>query len=92
VAAAATLQIANGRVSRAAIGLCGVGACAIRISSAEGHLLDKPLDETTISEAAKLCVDAVDPKSDIHGSADYRRDLVRTLVARALRDARERCQ
>lgn len=92
VAAAATLQIANGRVSRAAIGLCGVGPCATRISSAEGHLVDKTVDETTISEAANMCVGAVEPKSDIHGSADYRRDLVRTLVARSLRDARERCQ
>ena len=92
VAAAATLRIAGGRISRAAIGLSGVGPCATRIPAGERRLLDKSADDATIIEVAEICAGAVEPNSDIHGSAEYRRDLVRTLVARALRDARDRCK
>jgi carbon-monoxide dehydrogenase medium subunit len=91
VAAAATLQIAEGRVSRTAIGLCGVGPHAIRMGPAERSLLGKSPDNATLAEIAGSCAGTVEPSSDIHGSADYRRDLVRTLVGRALRDARQRC-
>jgi CO/xanthine dehydrogenase FAD-binding subunit len=44
-----------------------------------------------LREAAAACSTAVNPTSDIHGSAHYRRDLAKTLVYRALRDARDRC-
>lgn len=91
VAAAATLQIADGRVSGAAIGLCGIGPRAMRMASAERGLLGKSADDATLAEIAVSCAGAVEPNSDIHGSADYRRDLVRALVGRALRDAHRRC-
>jgi carbon-monoxide dehydrogenase medium subunit len=91
VAAAATLQIAGGRVSRTAIGLCGIGPRAMRMASAERSLLGKSPDDATLAEVAASCAGAVEPSSDIHGGADYRRDLVRALVGRALRDARRRC-
>ena len=91
VAAAATLQIAGGRVSRAAIGLCGIGPRAMRMASAERGLVGQSADDATLAEIAAACASAVEPSSDIHGSADYRRDLVRALVGRALRDASRRC-
>ena len=34
--------------------------------------------------AADIAADVIDPMEDIQASADYRRDLVRTVVRRAL--------
>jgi CO/xanthine dehydrogenase FAD-binding subunit len=47
----------------------------------------KVLDEQTILAAAEAAAAAVEPPEDIFASADYRRALVATLLARALRRA-----
>ena len=91
VAAAATLQIERGKVKEASIGLAGVGSHAIRLPQAEKGLLGKTEDDAALREAAATCAATVNPTSDIHGSAEYRRDLAKALVYRALRDARDRC-
>ena len=91
VAAAAILQIAKANVQAASIALAGVGSHAIRLPAAEKALVGRKADDATLREAAAACSTAVNPTSDIHGSADYRRDLAKTLVYRALRDARDRC-
>ena len=49
------------------------------------------IDDAALREAAAACAATVNPTSDIHGSAEYRRDLAKTLVYRALRDACDRC-
>jgi carbon-monoxide dehydrogenase medium subunit len=91
VAAAATLQVAAAKVQAVSIALAGVGSHAIRLPTAEKALVGRKADDATLREAAAACSTAVNPTSDIHGSADYRRDLAKTLVYRALRDARDRC-
>jgi len=91
VAAAATLQIEKGKVKEASIGLAGVGSHAIRLPQAEKGLFGKTADDAALREAAATCAATVNPTSDIHGSAEYRRDLSKALVYRALRDARDRC-
>ena len=45
------------------------------------------IDEATIAQAEAAASAAVDPQTDIHASADYRRALVGTMVERALRNA-----
>jgi aerobic carbon-monoxide dehydrogenase medium subunit len=91
VAAAATLQIEKGKVKEASIGLAGVGSHATRLPQAEKGLFGKTADDAALREAAATCAATVNPTSDIHGSAEYRRDLSKALVYRALRDARDRC-
>jgi aerobic carbon-monoxide dehydrogenase medium subunit len=91
VAAAATLQIGNGKVQAVAIALTGVGLHAIRVPQAEKALLGGEADDANLRQAAATGAAAVSPNSDIHGSAEYRRDLAKTLVYRALRDACDRC-
>ena len=91
VAAAATLQIERGKVKEASIGLAGVGSHATRLPQAEKGLFGKTADDAALREAAATCAATVNPTSDIHGSAEYRRDLSKALVYRALRDARDRC-
>jgi CO/xanthine dehydrogenase FAD-binding subunit len=91
VAAAATLQVAAANVQAVSIAVAGAGSHAIRLPAAEQALVGRKADDTAFREAAAACAAAVNPTSDIHGSAEYRRDLTKTLVYRALGDARERC-
>ena len=91
VAAAATLQKKDGKIQAVSIALAGVGSHAMRLPKAEKALLGGNADNAVLREAAAACAATVNPTSDIHGSAEYRRDLAKTLIYRALRDARDRC-
>ncbi len=59
---------------------------------AEAYLLGKQPDEATVREAARLAADAAEPTTDLHGPAEYKRSMVRTLTARALRLAVQRAE
>ena len=73
-----------GRVTRAGIGLTGVGATNIKAVAAEKSLVGAMLDDDVIEEAARLAAEASDPRTDVRGSAAYKRDVVRIYVARGL--------
>jgi carbon-monoxide dehydrogenase medium subunit len=83
VAAQVTLE-ANGSCQRAGIGLTNVGPTPIRATNAEAFLQNKPLDATTIAEAATLAASVAEPVADRRGTEDYKRDLIRVLTSRAL--------
>jgi len=80
-------------VSRARIALGSVAATIVRAPAAEDFLLGKRLTPDNIAAAGRLASAAVKPIDDIRGSAEYRSEMVKVLVARALRqlasDSRE---
>lgn len=80
----------NGRCERVGIGLTNVGPTPIKAKKAEAFLQGKRLDEGAIKQAAQLAAEEAQPTSDLRGPAEYKRDLVRVLTARALRKALER--
>lgn len=83
-AAAVTLTVSGGTIAEARIALTGVGPTALRATEAEalllGHALEKDLTGRTV-EAVRA---AIDPDTDLHASADYRRHLTGVLAGRAL--------
>lgn len=81
--------VTDGVVSRARIALGAVAPTIVRANQAESYLAGKALTDDVIDEAATLAADAARPISDIRGSADYRRDMVRVFTARALRELRD---
>jgi CO/xanthine dehydrogenase FAD-binding subunit len=81
------LSVARGAVEAARIGLMGVGATPLRTSAAEAMLVGKRVDARLAADAAEAASAAADPMNDLHASADYRRHLLRALVARALSTA-----
>jgi aerobic carbon-monoxide dehydrogenase medium subunit len=72
------------RVRSAGIGLTAVGPANIKATAAENALAGSTLESTTITDAARLAAEAASPISDVRGSAEYKRDMVRVFVTRAL--------
>jgi len=87
VAVAVQVEMADGRIERAGIGLTAVGPKNLQAAAAEQALAGREPTEETITEAARLAAAAAEPKDDIRGSADYKRDVVRVFVQRGLRKA-----
>lgn len=75
----------DGRVRRAAIGLGSVAPTVVRAPAAEALLAGRMLDDSTVTEAARLAQFAASPIDDIRATGAYRSAMVRVLVARALR-------
>jgi aerobic carbon-monoxide dehydrogenase medium subunit len=92
VGAAACVSLDGDVCTQAGLGLTNVGSKAVRPVDAEAFLVGKRLDEETIREAARLASAAAAPSSDLRGPAEYKRAMVRTLTARALRRAAERAR
>ena len=73
------------RIVDARISVGSVAPVVGRASQAESYLLGRNLDDSTIVEAGRLALNSATPIDDIRASAEYRRAMVQTLVARALR-------
>ncbi|HEY3183203.1 MAG TPA: xanthine dehydrogenase family protein subunit M [Gaiellaceae bacterium] len=81
------LTFANGSVEAAGIALTAVGPTNLRASAAEQALAGRVLDDAAIDEASRLAGEAAQPHDDTRGSAEYKRNVIRVLTARALRRA-----
>jgi carbon-monoxide dehydrogenase medium subunit len=72
-------------VTEARITLGSVAPTIVRAQAAEQSLVGKTLTQAVIQNAARLAVEAGSPIDDVRGTAQYRREMIRVLVARALR-------
>ena len=86
-AAGVVLHVEAGKVAEARLGVMGVGDTPLRMFEAETILFGQACDEAAIDEAVASVRATVEPASDLHASADYRRHLVGVLARRALSDA-----
>ncbi len=80
----------QGKCSRARLAVAGAGATPIRAFTAEEFLQGQILNETTLLEAGRRVSEQVDPDSDLHATAEYRRHLACVMAVRALKRARQR--
>jgi CO/xanthine dehydrogenase FAD-binding subunit len=62
----------------------------VRIDAASDLLMGYVPDDNRIAAVAQTVPGQVEPESDIHASADFRRHLSLVLTRRALRQAAER--
>jgi carbon-monoxide dehydrogenase medium subunit len=84
VGVAVALEITGESVTRAGIALTGVGGSTIEATEAAEALTGRPLTADSIAQAADLAAQAARPRTDHRGSAEYKRHMVRTFVARLL--------
>jgi carbon-monoxide dehydrogenase medium subunit len=85
VGVAAALDVAQGAIRSARVGLTGASTHAIRLSNVERALTGKPAVAKTIEEAAREAGANIAPvNSDIHASEEYRRAMIAVFTRRAL--------
>jgi carbon-monoxide dehydrogenase medium subunit len=89
VGVAVHVAMSNGTVEQAGIALTGVGPTNIRAAEAEEALTAQALDDEAIDEAARLAAAAAQPRTDLRGTEEYKRNVVRIFTARGLRKAKE---
>ncbi len=89
VNAAVVLGFEQSKIESAWITLGSVAPTIVAATDAQQFLIGKTLDDETIEQAARLAMNAARPIDDIRGPADYRREMARVLVARALRQLRD---
>ena len=76
------------RCTMARLVSAGAGPVPMRLRAAEEMLERDGLSDASVDAAATRAGELVEPDSDIHASAAYRRNLTRVLTGRALRRAR----
>ena len=87
----AAMLVGDGQACAAArLATAGAGPVPMRLRSAEEILERDGLSEAAVEAAARRAAELVEPDSDIHASAAYRRNLTRVLTGRALRRAKAR--
>jgi carbon-monoxide dehydrogenase medium subunit len=84
---AAFLRLEDGRIAEARIGVGGAADRPSRIAAAEAALTGTDGGPDILREAGNIAAETIDPLEDIHASAEYRRDLVRAMIGRALDQA-----
>ena len=91
-AAAATLSIAADSIIESRIALTGVGRTALRVAAAENLLVGQTLTADVSNQVVEAVRAAIEPDTDLHASADYRRHLAGVLTSRALAAAWRRAR
>lgn len=88
-AAGAVLEITDGTVTEAGIGLTALGAKRFVAEEAEDFLRGGPPTEQRYVQAGRIAAEHCRPSADQRGPVDYKRHLAGELTTRALRRAAE---
>lgn len=73
------LAVAAGKINEVHLAAGGVAATVVRLRSAEKALLNQPSTLATLAEAGQIAAAEIRPLSDVRGSAEYRKNLIRNL-------------
>ncbi|MGH3090103.1 MAG: FAD binding domain-containing protein [Rubrobacteraceae bacterium] len=84
------LNVSDGRIEDARVGMCGVGNRALRAHGAEEALLGGRPETELYRRAGEAAAEETNPTEDARGTVEYKRDLVKLLIVRALEKAVER--
>jgi len=93
VAVAAHLELdANGAISRAGLALTAVVPMNTKIAAAEDLLVGNQPGAELFAAAAEIAAQASEPRDDVRGSAEWKRNVVRVFTRRALAAAAAQAQ
>lgn len=87
VAVATYVELSGGKVAKAGIGMTSVGEKNLKATAAEKALVGHEPTDEVIAEAARQAAAAAEPKADIRGSVEYKKDIVRVFTQRGLKAA-----
>lgn len=86
VCVVAAARVENGVAREVRLALGGVGETALRAYAAEQMLTGQTLNDAHIEEVARVAAQDLTPPEDFRGSAEYRREMARVLMRRALNE------
>jgi carbon-monoxide dehydrogenase medium subunit len=92
VAVSVTLGAGDGVCQDIRIALGASAPTPMRAKKAEAVLKGKRVTDNLLKEAGEVASTEAEPISDIYASAEYRRELVKVLVARVAKEAAERAK
>ena len=85
VGVAAALDVRDGAIASARVGLTGASPSPTRRTNVEEALAGRSVSSDTVAAAAAVAGDGVeDLNEDIHAGAEYRRAMIRVFTRRAL--------
>lgn len=87
VGVAVLLKVNGSRIEDARIGLTAVNNIAVRAKGAEEELIGNELTEEVVEKASTRAMESANPTSDIRGSAEYKKKMVKVLVKRGINQA-----
>jgi CO/xanthine dehydrogenase FAD-binding subunit len=82
----------DGRCHRVRLAFTGIGSVPQRANATEAALQGAVVDAALLRDVCQLADSELDPESDIHGSAAYRKNLARVLAQRTLTQAFQRAR
>jgi len=89
---AVQLTMSGSTCSAARVGLTNVSPVPMRATAAEAALAGRELTDEVLEAAGEAAAQECDPSKDLRGSVEYKRDLTRVLLKRAVRRAVERAR
>ena len=92
IGVAAAVDMADGTITGARIGLAAVAPTPIRAMEAEGLLAGKSLTDALLAKVGEAAAAACSPISDLRCSAEHRREMVDVLTRRTVQEAVARAQ
>jgi carbon-monoxide dehydrogenase medium subunit len=90
VGVAAVVERSNGSVASARVGLTSMGMTPIRAAGVESALAGAAATPEAYAAAAEHAAEGTSPPSDTNASSEYRQELAKVLVRRALEEAASR--
>ena len=87
VGLATSVTLNSGTITDARLAFAGVSDVPARATAAEELLEGQRPTAEVFAEAARAAAAGIDPPSDLHGSAEYRKKVAAALVRRGLREA-----
>jgi carbon-monoxide dehydrogenase medium subunit len=90
VSVAVILSVAQGRIKDARLSLGSVAPTPIRALEAESFLEGKETSGSVIDKAATMVCNGIAPITDCRSTAEYRREITRVIIKRAITKALER--
>ena len=87
-----TLKVGDGVCQDARIALGNCASTPLRAPKAEKRLIGEAVTDALLVEAGEVAAAEAAPPSDVHGSPEYRREMVKVFVKRVARLALERAR
>jgi carbon-monoxide dehydrogenase medium subunit len=87
-----TLKPGDGICEDARIVISNAASVPLRVREAEKRLIGKVINDQILKEAGEAASGESDPPSDVHASAEYRKEMIRVFVRRAATRALEKAK